>query len=318
MTNESAPLKNINPWMIVAFFLLATLAANFLFQIDLKISPRIQSLKKSGSAAPSASNTNGAGNVDITQLEKIVLPERGVELPVVWGDFGKKLIDAGVIDQTKFEQIFTQGGRTLSDDDRKLISGSGNGKLKMTKQNSQVILDLLWAFGLANKNDVLEKGEMMRDPKQVGNFASTGGWTLAKGKATDYYSSLPLVTLKPEQQALVEKVSQGVYRPCCGNSTHFPDCNHGMAMLGLLELMAAQGATEQEMFKNALAVNSYWFPQTYVELAAYFAERGTTWDKVNPQEVLGFNYSSAKGYNQIRPQIKSLPPVQQGGGSCGA
>ena len=30
------------------------------------------------------------------------------------------------------------------------------------------------------------------------------------------------------------KIAKGIYRPCCNNSTYFPDCNHGMAMLGLL------------------------------------------------------------------------------------
>ena len=48
-----------------------------------------------------------------------------------------------------------------------------------------------------------------------------------------------------------ERAAPFVYRPCCDNATHFPDCNHGMAMLGLLELMAAQGASEEEMFAAA-------------------------------------------------------------------
>ena len=57
----------------------------------------------------------------------------------------------------------------------------------------------------------------------------------------NHYSMHRFIVLTPEQQALVEKVSKGIYRPCCGNSVYFPDCNHGMAMLGLLELMASQG-----------------------------------------------------------------------------
>ena len=30
----------------------------------------------------------------------------------------------------------------------------------------------------------------------------------------------------------------------------FSDCNHGMAMLGLMEFMASQGASEVEMMKK--------------------------------------------------------------------
>ena len=39
---------------------------------------------------------------------------------------------------------------------------------------------------------------------------------------------------------IVEEIAGNIYRPCCGNSTAFPDCNHGMAMLGLIELMVSQ------------------------------------------------------------------------------
>ena len=41
-------------------------------------------------------------------------------------------------------------------------------------------------------------------------------------------------------------------------------------MLGLLELMASQGLSEEEMYKYALIVNSYWFPDTYLAIAKYF------------------------------------------------
>lgn len=44
----------------------------------------------------------------------------------------------------------------------------------------------------------------------------------------------------------VEEVAAAVYRPCCNNHTPFPGCNHGMAMLGLLELMAPQRASADE------------------------------------------------------------------------
>jgi len=131
----------------------------------------------------------------------------------------------------------------------------------------------------------------------------------------DHYSQHTFFTLTTEQQALVDKVSRGIYRPCCGNSTHFPDCNHGMAMLGLLELMASQGVSEPDMWKTALAVNSYWFPDTYLTIATYMKNKGVDWQNVNPQEMLGINYSSAQGYAQISSQVLK-PQEQRGGGGC--
>ena len=252
---------------------------------------------------------------DSASLNEAVIPSDGVVLPVEWGNLGRQMVDNGVIDADAFEAIYAQRGG-LSVVEQALLYGEGNGKLKINKQNAGAILNLLWAFGLSNKNPILEEGPM-QNPKYGGadRFASTGGWTLAKGDAMDHYSRHPFITLTTEQQALVEEVSKNIYRPCCDNSTYFPDCNHGMAMLGLLELMAAQGADEAEMYKVALQVNSYWFPSTYLTIAKYFEERGVTWDEVSPKEILGSAYSGASGYRQILAQVE--PPESSAGPSCG-
>ena len=178
-----------------------------------------------------------------------------------WKNLGWQMVEAGVIDADKFESLYSQRGG-LTEADKKLLYGKDNGELVITEENSGMMLNMLWAFGLANKNPILETGPMM-DPRYGGaeNFASTGGWTLAKGSTMDHYSMHEFVKLNPDQQVLVEKVSKGIFRPCCKNSTYFPDCNHGMAMLGLMELMAARGASEDEMNKKALEVNSLWFPE---------------------------------------------------------
>src|SRR3989344_393947 len=245
----------------------------------------------------------------LSNLEEEVLPSQGVILPVVCGDLGIQLVNNGTIDAEKFKAIYESKGQ-FSDEYKKLLLDQSNSKIKITKDNASYILNLFWALGLANKNSILEEGEMM-NPIYGGaeNFASTGGWTLAKGNSMDHYSRHSLIKLTSEQQALVDKVSRGIYRPCCGNSTHFPDCNHGMAMLGLLELMASQGINEQDMWKTALIVNSFWFPDTYLTIATYMKDKD-----VNPQEILGINYSSAQGYKNISSQVVQ-PQRQQSG--CG-
>ena len=252
----------------------------------------------------------------IAGLEKVVLPENGVVLPVRWGDLGKQLVDSGTIDLKKFEALYAQRGG-LDEETKKLLTGNDNGQLVISKDNANAVLNLLWALGLANKNEILDKGPMV-DKKyggNAGNFASTGGWTLAIGNPMDHYSQHSMIPLTPEQQSLVERVSQNIYRPCCGNSVYFPDCNHGMAMLGLLELMASQGVSEGDMYKAALAVNSYWFPDTYLNIAQYLKSKKIDWNKVNPKEILGANFSSASGYQQILKQIQ--PTTNGKGSSCG-
>ena len=266
----------------------------------------VQSSQDPGSIKPAV--TEG-------QLEEKVLPSSGVVLPVRWGGLGKQMTESGVIDRKKFEAIYVQRGG-LDEEAKRLLYGDGNGNLKITQENSGLVLNLLWALGLGNKNEILEKGPMM-DAKYggAGNFASTGGWSLSGGKAMDHYSKHSFIKLTPEQQALVARVSQNIYRPCCGNSTYFPDCNHGMAMLGLLELMASQGVSEAEMYKAALKVNSYWFPDTYLTIAKYLSSKGIFWEQADAKGVLSSEFSSAGGYRQVRSQVE--PVQQQGGGGCG-
>ena len=244
-----------------------------------------------------------------------ISPKNGIELPARWGNLGVQMTEAGVIDKEKFAGLYMQRSG-LSEADKKLLTDNNNGNLVITPENSGVMLNMLWALGLGNKNLILENGPMM-DPRYggAGNFASTGGWTLAQGDAMTHYNMHSFITLTAEQQALVEKVAKNIYRPCCNNSTYFPDCNHGMAMLGLLELMASQGANEQDMYKTALLVNSYWFPDTYENIKIYMKNKNIEWKDVNPQEILGINYSSASGYQKMLSQM--TPQQQKGRASCG-
>lgn len=269
------------------------------------------------SVSPKDSQSSSASQTaqPTSALEEEVLPARGVTLPVRWGNLGAQMVKTGIIDPQKMEALYVDRGG-FTDEMRQILADRGNTPLVMTSANAGYLLNLLWGLGLGTKNDILDKGPMM-DPQYggAGRFASTGGWTLANGDAMTHYSKHALLTLTPGQQALVERVSKNIYRPCCGNATYFPDCNHGMAMLGLLELMASQGVGESEMYKIALAVNSYWFPDTYLTIAKYLGSQGTPWDQADPKQVLGAAFSSAQGYRQILSKVEPVAP--KGGSGCG-
>jgi hypothetical protein len=262
------------------------------------------------SSAP-ALGTAGAPD----ELQTKVLPPGGVALPVRWGDIGKRMISAGVVSETKLDVLYALRGGVPADM-WALLDATDTGELVINQQNAGALLNLLWAFGLANKNSILEKGPM-QDPQYggAGRFASTGGWTLAAGDAMEHYGMHSFITLTPDEQTLVERVARNIYRPCCGNSTYFPDCNHGMAMLGLLELMASQGATEDQMYKAALAVNSYWFPENYLTIARYMQDKGVDWRAANAKDVLGAEYSSGQGYQKIAARVEPVQSKSSGG--CG-
>ena len=217
------------------------------------------------------------------------------------------------------QAVIVDGGRILPLETEKKILAElvQNGVIDPAKLPQVTELNLLWAFGLANTNSIIEKGPIM-DPRYGGptNMASVGGWTASNGNIMDHYGRHRLAMLTAEQQSLVEKMAQGIYRPCCDNSTHFPDCNHGMAMLGLLEYLASQGASEEEMWNVAMTANINWFPDQYATIAKYLGQNGKEWKDADPRGILGKNYSSASGYAEIMARIVG-PTNRQSDSGCG-
>ncbi|MEK7111967.1 MAG: rhodanese-like domain-containing protein [Patescibacteria group bacterium] len=257
---------------------------------------------------------SGGEVLDLSGLPKQVLPAEGFTLPVSWGDIGPRLVELGVIDAKKFEELVS-----MTDEEKKIFKEGGDYPIKIGPQNGQFVVDLLWALGLAQKSIVYDEGPLGKEYKdKQGNFASTGGWSLAKGDAVDYLNKFDLISLTPEQHKRVGEIAKNVYRPCCGNPTWFPDCNHGMAALAAIELLVSKGLSDEEIYKEVLKLNSFWFPDNYLMVATYFARQGTPWDKIDAKEVLGVKYSSAQGAGELYQKVGPLPYASGAGGSCGA
>ncbi|MCA9371471.1 hypothetical protein KC726_01095 [Candidatus Woesebacteria bacterium] len=257
------------------------------------------------------------GGITVEQLTQEVIPDTGYTVDLAWNDVGKKLVASGAIDLQKYQTNYTQ---EQYKDLLTYVTESKRKEITITPRNAYFWVNTLWALGLVQKSDVLGQGIMTKEyPDQIGNFASTAGWTLGTKDAMSLYNSTNIVDLSPEENQRVSDITGHIYRPCCGNSAAFPDCNHGMAILGLVELMVDQGFSDEAIYDAALAFNSYWFPQTYIDLAYYFeTKQDTIWNKVDPKTVLGLAYSSAQGYSQIKQEIGTIPGLNSVGGSCGA
>lgn len=247
-------------------------------------------------------------------------PSKGYEIKVSYADLGPKMLSMGVIDLDKFKDAYTQSRESLTQEQIDILTKGSNKRIKITRENSHFLLNFFWALGLGNKSKILTEGEMSKNG-DTGNFASTGGWPLSKGNSMNYYSKGDLIEMTPDQEGLVNKVASNIYRPCCDNSTAFPDCNHGMALLGVLELMASSGATEQQMYDAAKYINAYWFSTNYYDLAQYFkAKDGKDFKDVDSKLVLSKNYSSASGYMSVKKWLTDKGIIKQPpskGGSCG-
>ena len=258
---------------------------------------------------------------ELTTLYEQVNPKGGYALPISYGDLGPRLLEGGVISYDAFAAIYENSGNPLSAEQTEILKNGSDEEIVITAQNAHFLLNFFWAVGLANKNSILTEGPMVQNSGgQIERFASTGGWTLATKPVTELYASMDLIPLTAEQQKLVEEVAAAIYRPCCNNHTLFPDCNHGMAMLGVLELMASQGATADAMFEAAKYINAYWFPQQTLETAIYLQlNEKIDFASADARLVVGNKLSSASGAGMVHEDLQAKGLLKQApgqGGSC--
>lgn len=249
----------------------------------------------------------------------IAVPAGGHHSRVVLADSIVKLVQEGVLDPQKFEALYAQRGG-IPAGLKVVLSKPSHRPILLNRETANVYVNLLWPLGLANRI-AANSGSPLNGPGLF-RFASTGGWVLGReANGGAYFNRFAIVELTAAREALVTQVARNIFRPCCDNSTFFQDCNHGSALLGLLALGAAQGLSEDALYREALAFNAYWFPHHYAHTALYFkAVRGTEWRDVDPREAMSANFSSASGWRaNVATELarRGLVP-QQGGANCDA
>lgn len=263
---------------------------------------------------------NGSDNNTVAETVKDVLPPNGFQSKISFGDSIIKLEENGVIDKKKMEALYKNRGG-MPTELKDLLENPSNKPIVINRDNAQFLINLLWPLGIANKNTTLTESEAGK-PEYINDLAATGGWNLGASKnGGDYYNKFEIIKLAPEQDAMVKRMAHNIFRPCCGNSTDMPDCNHGAAMLGLLQLGASQGLSEEELYREALQFNAFWFPENYAKMAIVFKQlQDKSWKDLDPKTLLGINYSSGAGYskNVALPfsQISGNTSQGSGGGSC--
>lgn len=300
--------KAVPLWMVILITLNITLVGNLLQYYLMK--------KELNSVITKLAQTTKSPDELVQILKQEVLPQKGYMTSIRWKDLGKQLVEAEAIDKEKYKALFAQeadGG-----DHMKYLEGSSEEQMIINEKNSRFMVNTLWALGLVNKSAVLEGPPMKQEGMDTANMASTGGWTLGSKQPMELYASAEIIPLTPEQQELVKKIAANVYRPCCNNNTAFPDCNHGMAALGYIQLAVKNNLSEKQIYKDLLAFNSFWFPQAYVEIGVFFDKQGTRWKDADAKVILSANYSSATGAQKIQQSVQGVPGIQSQGGGCAA
>lgn len=287
------------------------------------LAPQITKLKNARAGVGTQSKTVATNTAGQDNIFDEVNPVEGYTIKASFGNLGPKMIASGVIDLEKFKETYEKSNQPLTEEQLAILEKGSDQKIIINRENSYFLLNFFWAMGLANKSPILDEGDMIKygGKEGAGSFASTGGWTLSKGNAMNYYSKSSLIPLTKAQEALVFEVTSNIFRPCCNNSTAFPDCNHGMALLAVMQLMANNGATEKEMYEAGKYFNAYWFPGNYYDLALYFKNKdGKSFKDTDAKTILSRDYSSASGAQNIKKWLVEKGLVQQPpktGGGCG-
>jgi len=248
-----------------------------------------------------------------------VRPAAGVKTAVSFGDSIQRLVAAGAIDPEKFRSLDTVQ-ESLEWVERLFAAPSAE-PILLSAATAPSLLNLLWPLGLATKATFNERSPL--NGVRLPSFASTAGWLLGReSNGYVYFNKVETLRLTEEQEKSVLDVATNTFRPCCDNSTYFQDCNHGSALLGLIELAASQNATTDELYHIALAANSYWFPTYYDKMALYLALfENQSWTGTPPQTILGARFSSQSGWlRNVNIPLQSanfLPGVGgMGQGTC--
>ncbi len=249
-----------------------------------------------------------------------VNPKKGYEINVKFNNLGYRLVKMGAIDFDEFKSLYERSGQPLTEEQLKIFTEEGLDKnIVINRENSYFLLNLFWAFGLTNKNPIILEGPV---DKYRDSLASTAGWTIATKPLNEFMGKMEYVVLTDEQQKLLKKVADNVFRPCCSNPTSFPDCNHGMALLGVLELMVASGATEEEMYEAAKYFSAYWFPNQMMDVALYFLMfEDTDFENIDSKIVVSERFFSATGWSGLKRWLEEQMGGNNNqipsGGGCG-
>lgn len=282
----------LSPVQSILFFVFLILA---IFVLGYQILPLVSASTFSASGAMVAT---GHDDLNLDTVVAQVLPEEGFTIDATWQDSISKMVKTGTLDVDKLDNLLTKRyGQPLTDEQKKLLTADySNEKLTINADNAVFMMYILWALAKDNNNSIL------LDSPFAQYFED---YDIGVGKAG--YGDTKLIELTPEQQEIAKYVALNSYRPCCGNPTGHPDCSHGFSALGLIELMAEQGYTKEQIFDAFVKFNSYWFPATYIQDALYFKlAENKDWNDVDRELVAGKQYSSLSGSYAVKQYLQNL------------
>jgi hypothetical protein len=226
------------------------------------------------------------GNIE--DLRDRIAPSSGSEIVVSLGDLIMRLSATSAINETQFNDVLEKNrGYGLTENERSLLLQKSEEFIKIDAENIYFYYYTFWALGFSNNNSLLEIPAHMYSESRS---------PIGDAK----YGSLNLLNLSSINQDLINNVTLKSYRPCCDTPILALDGSHSFAALGLIEFLSSKGLNETEILKNLLIFNTYWFRGHYADIALFIEEQNLTWEELEPENILGYSYSSLESYQIIR------------------
>lgn len=276
--------------IIIASFFLVIQISPFLLRSGLF------SLKYENPVNETSKQNVNNGEIDLQKIANEVIPPNGYESKAIWGNIVQDMIKAGILDKEKLRNTLKQRYRQdLTPEMEEILNTPNlNKRIRIDNNNAVFMMYVLGILAKHNNNTIIHNS-----PFKIPYIFSEAG--------RDGWGDVDLIKLNREQQNIVEYIANNAYRPCCGQPTARPDCTHGFSLLGLIYIMASQGFSKEDIFKDAMYFNSYWFPQHYVLTALYFkVKENKDWKDVNPELIMGKDYSTVMASVKIKQELRNL------------
>lgn len=124
-----------------------------------------------------------------------------------------------------------------------------------------------------------------------------------------------IIDLSTSEKTRFDKLTkEEIYHPCCDGPVQGCECEHAVALRGLVKFMLKEDKNDEEIKKQSFEWLKYFFQQHYVNVAKYLQNQGKDIAIMGPGKEFGLASYGAKIQQALQAgqRVEDLP--QQKGG----
>lgn len=124
-----------------------------------------------------------------------------------------------------------------------------------------------------------------------------------------------IADLSASEKTRFDKLTtEEIYHPCCDGPVQGCECEHAVALRGLVKFMLKEGKNDDEIKKQSFEWLKYFFQQHYVNVAKYLQNQGKDIAMMGPGKEFGLASYGAKVQQALQGGVRLEDLPQQKGG----